>query len=64
MLNTITKDDILICSVGGNDIALRPACCTIINMILALTINFLSCGCIKYPWGMGHFENLFGYQME
>lgn len=31
--DNITTDDILIVSVGGNDIALKPAPCTIVNML-------------------------------
>ena len=32
----ITPHDVLVVSVGGNDIALAPNCCTIVNMLLLL----------------------------
>jgi hypothetical protein len=32
--DNITENDTLIVSVGGNDIALKPAPCTIVNMLL------------------------------
>ena len=34
--DNIRADDILVVSVGGNDVALRPSPCTIINMICAI----------------------------
>jgi hypothetical protein len=49
--NTITSKDVLILSVGGNDIALRPQLCTIVNtfsLIFCTTtecINSCTCGC-------------------
>ena len=41
----ITADDVLVVSIGGNDVALRPTPCTIVN-ILALTCC-TSTGCIE-----------------
>jgi hypothetical protein len=56
----LTKDDIVICSLGGNDIALKPSKSTIASILSILAINFCSFGAIKYPWGIGHFVKLFG----
>ena len=56
----LTKEDILIVSLGGNDIALRPTKKTIMCIASAIALNAVSFGFWKYPWGMGHFENLFG----
>lgn len=47
----LRSDDIVVVSVGGNDIALRPTCCTILNtlnLICGTTqycVNNCSCGC-------------------
>lgn len=48
----ITAEDYLVVSVGGNDIALKPSLCTILNMILltrcssASCLRHCSCGCL------------------
>lgn len=50
----ITAEDYLIVSVGGNDIALRPSFCTILNLIMLLRCNSsrtlakFSCGCLPF----------------
>jgi hypothetical protein len=41
----ITADDVLVVSIGGNDVALRPSPCTIVN-ILALTCCTTT-GCVE-----------------
>ena len=43
----IGKEDILIVSIGGNDIALRPTICTIASMagLLCLPVSFVENGC-------------------
>ena len=47
----VTKNDVVVVSVGGNDIALKPALCTIVSMLLLMcctTNNCLdncTCGC-------------------
>eukprot|EP00943_MAST-04B_sp_MAST-4B-sp1_P003319 g3319.t1 len=55
----IQPEDILICSVGGNDIALKPTCGTIFNIALLLKLN--TYGMIDSGWavGLGHFIKLF-----
>lgn len=48
----ITANDFLIVSVGGNDIALRPTLCTILNMLMLVRGNplaclrYCACGCL------------------
>jgi len=37
---------------------------TIASIVSAIALNFVSFGAWKYPWGMGHFEKLFGNQVE
>ena len=59
--NTVTQNDVLVVSVGGNDVALKPSCCTALNMLslvcLASTscIESMSCGsafpCRDDAWG-------------
>jgi len=59
--DNIRSDDILIVSVGGNDIALSPSGSTIWNIIKLLTLNSLDS--IKTnplnAWGMPYFINMF-----
>lgn len=57
----ITKDDILIVSLGGNDIALKPSIRTIWNIILLLYMNNIETlrSGPDYSWGMGHFITMF-----
>jgi len=45
--DNIGKDDILLVSVGGNDIALRPSICTIASMagLLCLPTTLVETGC-------------------
>lgn len=55
----ITKDDILIVSAGGNDIALRPTCSTAVAMAW-LSIFSGKANIVKgSAWGLGHFRSLF-----
>jgi hypothetical protein len=61
--NHIQEQDFLVVSVGGNDIALKPSICTIINTLLLLKcstdncIKNYSCGCSipcdDYCYGSG-----------
>eukprot|EP01036_Dinobryon_divergens_P022818 gene22818-31115_t len=41
-------DDIFVISLGGNDIALRPTCCTTLNMVSLLCCSTTSC--IEKVW--------------
>jgi hypothetical protein len=62
----ITDDDILIVSVGGNDIALSPTMATIFNM--AMLMYFNSQGMIeagpRSAWGMNYFIDMFKTKVE
>ncbi len=59
--DNIGPNDILIVSVGGNDIALSPSLSTIWNMILLTYLNDIDT--IKkgpdHAWGMNHFIHMF-----
>mmetsp|Transcript_102036 Transcript_102036/g.304462 ORF Transcript_102036/g.304462 Transcript_102036/m.304462 type:complete len:351 (+) Transcript_102036:26-1078(+) len=50
----ITADDYLVVSVGGNDIALKPSFCTILNMLVLVRCSSQSClsrcacGCLPF----------------
>ena len=62
----ITNDDILIVSVGGNDIALSPSISTMYNMALLMYMNSLET-LKKTPnsaWGFSHFVNLFKNEVK
>jgi hypothetical protein len=41
--DTIHEDDFLVVSVGGNDIALRPSICTILNILMLLCCTTTDC---------------------
>lgn len=59
--NNIKNDDILIVSVGGNDIALSPSLGTIWNMVLLIYMNSLETIMTdpKNAWGMRYFVKMF-----
>ena len=65
----VTKNDVVVVSVGGNDIALKPAFCTIVSMLLLMCcttndcLDNCTCGC-AFPCddcccgcGFGCFSN-------
>lgn len=57
----ITQNDILIVSIGGNDIALSPTIQTLFNMVLMMYANNVA-SIQKGPdsaWGMNHFIDMF-----
>lgn len=62
----ITNQDILIVSLGGNDIALRPSLSTIWNLLILMSCN--TSQMINHnpseAWGMTHFINLFGLELK
>jgi len=62
----IQRDDILIVSVGGNDIALAPTSSTIFNMLLLQYCNSTDSikKDIKSSWGAGHFLRMFKDDLE
>lgn len=63
--DNITESDIIIISVGGNDIALKPSPATIFNIAKLLNLNSLE-NLRKKPnecWGMPYFDNMFNKQL-
>lgn len=67
----ITDNDVLVVSVGGNDIALRPSTRTILSMLALLYLVpmcwFEECAttkCTLWPPGLSHFVDLFGEQVR
>jgi hypothetical protein len=70
--DTVTADDILVVSIGGNDIVLKPNCCTILSTLSLICCTTTSClkGCAEgcalpcddYTCGCstGCFSNLLG----
>lgn len=64
--NNITYNDVLIVSIGGNDIALTPTLATIANMLLLVRLNDLDT-IKKGPeeaWGMDYFIKMFKDNVE
>ena len=57
--DTIQPNDVLICSVGGNDIALKPTCGTVFNISLLLNLNTMGMIESGYSVGLSHFIRLF-----
>jgi len=59
--NNIQNDDILIVSVGGNDIALHPSFSTIWNMVVLMYMNSIESITAgpDQAWGMNHFIRMF-----
>jgi hypothetical protein len=62
----ITNDDMLLVSVGGNDIALSPSLKTIWNMVLMMYCNSIETIQLgpEAAWGMKHFIQLFKNDVE
>merc|ERR1711998_191147 len=62
--DNIKAEDVLVCSVGGNDIALRPTIATVVNMAALMYMN--THGMIESGWaiGMGHFLHLFRWKIQ
>lgn len=62
----IRSNDVLMVSVGGNDIALRPSFGTVWNMLMMQMLNSTET-IAQGPdstWGMRHFIGLFGAQLQ
>ncbi len=74
--DNIGADDTLVICVGGNDIALKPTLCTILNMASLIfctstcCIRSLSCGCANscfgcgFPLGLGYFIHMFKSKVQ
>lgn len=50
-MNNISAEDVLVCSVGGNDVALRPSISTILACLKAIYLH--------EQLGLSHFESMF-----
>merc|ERR1711879_49979 len=61
--DNIRENDVLVVSVGGNDVALRPSMKTIFNALSVLTQSFITSETSK-KLGTGHFINLFGAKTQ
>ena len=64
--DNITNDDILIVSVGGNDVALSPTLSTIWNMVLLIYLNSMST-LTDDPlnaWGISYFIDMFRHSVK
>lgn len=62
----ITNDDVLIVSVGGNDVALKPSIATMFNMLKMTYMNSIET-MKKGPdvtWGMNYFIKMFKDDVE
>jgi len=61
----ITNNDVLIVSIGGNDIALEPSLKTIVNMLALQVLNSVEEieGDITKLWGATHFIEMFKEQV-
>merc|ERR1711976_972065 len=61
--DNITENDVLVVSVGGNDVALKPSIKTIFNTLSVLTQSFITSE-TSQKLGTGHFINLFGAKTQ
>ena len=61
--DNLREDDVLIISVGGNDIGHRPTMCTVVKMALLMSHpkSMISNGSAL---GLGHFKNMWKNQTE
>ncbi len=59
--HTITNNDILVVSIGGNDIALKPSLSTIFHMLMMTKLNSIEMirNGPESAWGMNHFVKMF-----
>merc|ERR1711879_147407 len=61
--DNIRENDVLVVSVGGNDVALRPSMKTIVKMLGILTQSWFTKNTTK-KLGTAHFIDLFGKQTK
>jgi len=62
--DNITSEDILIVSIGGNDVVLKPKCQTIMKMLWLSKISKTGSIIDGSAWGLGYFINLFKNKIE
>ena len=60
----LQSDDVLIVSVGGNDVALRPGVCTVLSMLALTWCASDRAIADGTAFGYSHFEHLFGAQVQ
>ena len=61
--DNINTNDVLVVSVGGNDIALHPSCLTALSMV-SLVVTPISLVEAGYAIGLGHFQTMFKDQIQ
>lgn len=62
--DTVSQHDIVLCSLGGNDIALKPTVGTILSIGWLAKISSTVAVKTGTAWGLGHLRSLFGEQYE
>jgi lysophospholipase L1-like esterase len=62
--DNIRSQDILVVSVGANDIALSPTFCTAYNMMRLAHLSSQSSIENGSAWALSHFKSLFGKQVQ
>jgi hypothetical protein len=62
--DNISANDVLIVSVGANDIAMRPKIGTALRMVLLVWLTSIPSLSKGTAWGMSYFKNLFHKQVQ
>lgn len=62
--DNITSEDLLIVSVGGNDVAMKPTVATVLRMVQLSWLTPLSSLLNGNAWCLGHFNRLFKDQIK
>jgi hypothetical protein len=63
----VSANDVVVVSVGANDVALQPSLSTLANMLLLLTMNSaatIESSRPEHTWGMAHFVRMFKDDLE
>ena len=62
----LRPDDVLVCCVGGHDIALAPTRSTILAMASLAYLTPMWCLRGRYGWGLGfgHFRRMYHHQLQ
>lgn len=62
--DNMREQDVLVVSVGANDIALSPTMCTAFNMMRLAHLSSKESIENGSAWALSHFKNLFGKQVQ
>ena len=62
--DNITSEDVLIVSVGGNDIALRPTVSTVLHLLKLAWMTPHTSLARRNAWGLGYFTHMFKDKVE